>query len=218
MCVRRDKLRTQSLLRWSSRICRLAGIAVLGCYVCLSAEGYFYQASQSGLFRPSQENASVPDQSKCHVSEPNTGAAIGRIEISRLGLSVVVLEGDDEGVLRLGAGRIPGTAHFGEAGNIGIAAHRDTFFRPLRNVRHGDIIVLNTDTGSYQYRVETLKIVAPIDVEVLASTSEPTLTLVTCYPFYYVGSAPDRFIVRAREISSDSRAVPSSCFSSPASE
>jgi sortase A len=94
-------------------------------------------------------------------------------------------------------GHIPGTALPGEDGNIVLAAHRDTFFRPLRNIQKGDEIALTTLSGAYRYRVESIQIVGPDDVGVLSPTKQPTLTLVTCYPFYFVGSAPKRFIVRA---------------------
>ena len=122
---------------------------------------------------------------------------VGRIDIARLGVSVMVMEGFDGKTLRRGAGHIPGTALPGQAGNVGISAHRDTFFRPLRNVRAGDVISVTTLDGEYQYRVVSTKVVSPRDVSVLDSTGGEVLTLVTCYPFYYVGAAPERFIVRA---------------------
>ena len=95
-------------------------------------------------------------------------------------------------------GHVPGTALPGENGNVGIAGHRDTFFRELRNVKPEDRISLTTARGTFEYFVEYARIVKPEDVEVLAPTEEPLLTLVTCYPFYYVGAAPERYIVRAR--------------------
>jgi sortase A len=93
-----------------------------------------------------------------------------------------------------------GTALPGQRGNVGIAAHRDTFFRPLRNIQRDDVIVLTTLRGEYRYRVVSTKVVSPYDVEVLNSDGTEILTLVTCYPFYFVGSAPERFIVRAERI------------------
>ena len=122
---------------------------------------------------------------------------IGRIEITRVGLSAVVVEGTDNATLRRAAGHIQGTAVPGQPGNIGIAAHRDTFFRPLKDVRPGDAIELTTPEGRYGYRVEATQVVDPGRIDVLAAQGPPRLTLVTCYPFYLVGSAPDRFIVRA---------------------
>jgi sortase A len=122
---------------------------------------------------------------------------IARIEMPRLKLSVSAREGVDTRTLRTAAGHIPGTALPGERGNAGFAAHRDTFFRPLQGVRAGDEVVLTTADGVYRYAVTATRIVPPSDVSVLEATSDPTLTLVTCYPFDYVGSAPQRFIVRA---------------------
>ena len=125
---------------------------------------------------------------------------IGRIGISRLGISVIVMEGDSEEVLRRAAGHIVGTALPGQPGNVGIAAHRDSFFRPLRNIKAGDVITLTTPGGEFRYRVASTSIVRPDDVTVLDSDRHEILTLVTCYPFYFVGPAPDRFIVRAERI------------------
>lgn len=125
---------------------------------------------------------------------------IGRIEIPRLGLEAVVMEGVDYATLRRAAGHIPGTALPGHVGNIGISAHRDTFFRPLRNIRNNDLIQIITPLGDYRYRVVSSAVVDPGNVTVLASSASETLTLVTCYPFYFVGPAPDRFIVHAERV------------------
>jgi sortase A len=122
---------------------------------------------------------------------------MGRIEIPRLSLSVVVAEGVDTHTLGRAAGHIPGTGLPGQPGNIGISGHRDTFFRPLRNIRQDDIITLTTVVGNYQYRVVSIWIVSPSDVAVLDPSADEILTLVTCYPFYFVGPAPERFVVRA---------------------
>jgi sortase A len=131
---------------------------------------------------------------------PGPEGLIGRIDISRLGISVIVMEGTSGAILRRAAGHIPGTALPGEAGNIGISAHRDTFFRPLRNVRRDDLVTLATPSGEYRYRVLSTKIVSPSDVTVLASDGNEILTLVTCFPFYFIGPAPKRFIVRAERV------------------
>jgi len=132
--------------------------------------------------------------------ELRRGDVVGEIEIPRLHVSVAVFEGDDAGILRLGAGHIPGTALPLDSGNIGIAAHRDTYFRPLRAIRVDDVIMLNTRAGASRYAVTETKIVRPSDIGVLAKAPGRDLTLVTCYPFYYIGSAPKRFIVHARRI------------------
>jgi sortase A len=128
------------------------------------------------------------------------GDVIGELEIPSLQLSVMVFEGDDAGILGQGAGHIPGTALPPGSGNIGIAAHRDTYFRPLRVIHANDVIALKTPAGTSRYAVTEAKIVRPSDVGVLARAPGRDLTLVTCYPFFYVGSAPERFIVHARKV------------------
>jgi sortase A len=132
---------------------------------------------------------------------PSRGDVIGELQIPRLDISVVIFEGDDAGILRIGAGHIPWTALPAASGNIGIAAHRDTYFRPLRLIRLNDLIELKTPAGASRYCVTETKIVKPSDIGVLARTPGRDLTLVTCYPFYYIGSAPERFIVHARKVS-----------------
>ena len=125
------------------------------------------------------------------------GSAIGRLEVPRIGLSVVVLEGSDTGTLRLGVGRLRNSSLPGESGNVVLAGHRDTFFRSLREIRQGDQISLRTTAGTFPYTVDWTTVVNPKDTSVILPTAAPALTLVTCYPFAYVGSAPQRFIVRA---------------------
>jgi sortase A len=128
-------------------------------------------------------------------------SVIGRLQIPRLKLSVMVREGADERTLSRAVGHIPGTALPGRLGNVGLAGHRDTFFRALRNIREDDAIEFETTQGMYRYVVKSTTIVGPRDVSVLAASGGENLTLVTCYPFYYVGSAPKRFIVRAAQVS-----------------
>jgi sortase A len=130
------------------------------------------------------------------------GSPIGLLKVPRLGISVIVFEGSDQHTLRLGAGHIEHTALPGEPGNLGIAGHRDTFFRSLKDIRRNDRITITTPLGSFEYRVQFTQIVKPTDTSVLAPSSMVSLTLVTCYPFYFVGSAPERFIVRAIETGS----------------
>ncbi len=128
------------------------------------------------------------------------GELLGRLKIPRIGISAMVLEGDDEDILEKAAGHIPSTALPGERGNFVIAAHRDTLFRGLKNIRKDDTIIFSTPSGTHQYRVESLEKVSPNDVQVLKASAHPTLTLVTCYPFNFIGHAPLRFIVKAAEI------------------
>lgn len=122
---------------------------------------------------------------------------VWRIEVPRISLSAIAREGVDARTLRVAVGHIPGTAFPGQPGNAGFAAHRDTFFAPLKSVRKGDEVVVTTPRGAYRYSVIGTRIVEPEDLTVLGPTPETLLTLVTCYPFNYVGNAPQRFIVRA---------------------
>lgn len=126
-----------------------------------------------------------------------TDATIGRLEAPRLGISVITREGTDASTLERAVGHIANTALPGEPGNAGFAGHRDTFFRRLRYARAGDRIIITSVSGRHEYVVRDTRVVSPKDVSVLDPTPEPTLTLVTCYPFRYVGPAPERFIVRA---------------------
>jgi sortase A len=130
------------------------------------------------------------------------GSVIGRIDVPRLKLTAMAREGVDDRTLQTAVGHVPGTALPGDAGNTAFAAHRDTFFRQLRGVRDGDEVDLTTPRGRYRYRVTSTHVVRPEDVSVLAPTEHAALTLVTCYPFSYVGSAPYRFVVRAESLPS----------------
>jgi len=127
-----------------------------------------------------------------HFEEP-----VALLKLDRIHLEVPVFEGTDDRVLNRGAGRIIGTAHIGETGNVGIAGHRDSFFRGLKDLRIGDSIELESKSASRTYVIDSIKLVAKDDVSVLKSESVPSLTLVTCFPFYFVGSAPQRYIVHA---------------------
>jgi len=128
---------------------------------------------------------------------PPEGTLLGEIEIPRLRASAPILEGTSDGTLRRAVGHIPGTAFPGMGGNICLAGHRDSFFRPLRMIARGDKILLTTAVGVTVYRVEETKIVTPEDVEILQPGKADALTLVTCYPFNFIGAAPERFVVRA---------------------
>ena len=135
------------------------------------------------------------------TSDPTSRSFVGRIDIPRLNISAIVKEGVDKATLDLAVGHIPNTALPGQVGNVGVAAHRDTLFRNLKDVRRDDKITLTTLDGAYVYRVVSLRIVQPTEVSVLdPSPNEKALTLVTCYPFYFVGAAPKRFIVRALQV------------------
>ncbi|MGA8028218.1 MAG: class D sortase [Bryobacteraceae bacterium] len=130
----------------------------------------------------------------------NPAKVLGRLEIPRLGMSVLIVDGDDEESLDLGAGHVPGTAPIGSSGNTVVAGHRDTAFRALRHIRIGDEIQISAGQ-TYNYAVESFHVVSADDTSQLQSTGVSKLTMVTCYPFRYIGSAPKRFIVRARSLS-----------------
>jgi sortase A len=132
---------------------------------------------------------------------------VGRVVIPRLGVNTLVREGTSDATLQVAAGHITGTAMPGRPGNVGIAAHRDSLFRGLRNVKTNDLIYFETQNGKRAYRVESTSIVQPADVKVLDPAGYRQLTLVTCYPFSWIGFAPERFIVKAREVS-DADTVP----------
>jgi sortase A len=126
-----------------------------------------------------------------------SGTPLAELSIPRIGLSAVVLQGSDDHTLRVGLGHIETTPLPGEPGNVAIAGHRDSFFRPLRNVQVGDDIMLDTPARRVHYRVSSFRVVNSSEVSVIDPTSAAVLTLVTCYPFQFIGAAPDRFVVRA---------------------
>jgi sortase A len=129
------------------------------------------------------------------------GTPVGQLEIPTLHLSAVVFQGTDDGTLAKGVGHLDASAFPGQSGNVVLAAHRDTFFRSLRHIRRGDLVQVTTPYGKRTYSVDSTEVVKPTETGVMASTATPTLTLITCYPFYYVGHAPKRFIVRASPVS-----------------
>lgn len=130
------------------------------------------------------------------------GQSLGHIRIERIGLRAAISEGERASVLKRGVGHLSDTPWIGEGGNVALAGHRDTVFRALRRIERGDVIEVATADATVRYKVEATAVVPPSDLSVLAPTRESTLTLITCYPFWFLGSAPDRFVVRAREITS----------------
>lgn len=146
---------------------------------------------------PPPSSSRATSTSSSQNRRPVRGDSIASLQIERLHLSVAVLEGSDDAVLKKGPGHIEDTAYPGEPGNVAIAGHRDTHFRPLRNIRLKDEIVVTAKGSSIRYVVESIHIIKPTEMEILDPTSGPALTLVTCFPFEFIGSAPMRFIVRA---------------------
>ena len=186
-------------LRWAQRTFFAIAILLLGYTGYVVVDAWIFERQESAALerfvpeQPAGEATTVPESI-------GPDGLIGRIGIPRLDVSAVVIEGTSHKTLRRAVGHIAGTALPGQPGNVGIAGHRDTFFRPLRNVQQNDIITLTTSAGEYRYRVVSIKVVSPDDVGVLKADGSEILTLVTCYPFYFVGSAPERFIVRAERV------------------
>jgi sortase A len=204
------------------RYCLLAfAIACLGIYGYAYLERVLYQRHESREFdlAPDRRAAALvvsgdevapagpaARSTRKSASSPRLAAPtalIGRLSVPRLKLSAMVREGIDRNTLQLAVGHIPTTALPGQAGNVGLAGHRDTFFRRLKDVRTGDEIRISTLSGDFGYVVDSLIVVEPDNVAVLAPSAGNVLTLVTCYPFSFVGTAPRRFVVRATQVSSD---------------
>ena len=193
--------KTLRLFQW---VFLLAGAAALGYFLFAIFDAHIYQAREQDSFEELRRNRddSASSSASANKGDPNL---IGRLIVPRLKLSVMVRNGVDAKTLRRAAGRIPGTARPGESGNLGIAGHRDSFFRGLRDVRKNDHIRLTTLDASYEYQVDSIQIVRPQDVSVLKDPGHSALTLVTCYPFDFIGSAPKRYIVHARQVASAER-------------
>ena len=159
-----------------------------------TAEGI--QSSKPDMSLWSPQRIKAWEQAQRHAA----GGVLAVMRIPAIRLEVPVLAGSDDITLDRGAGHIEDTALPGDAGNIGIAGHRDGFFRGLKDVKVGDQLEIQTPTSTQRYRIDRIWIVKPNDVSVLDPTPHPAVTLVTCYPFYYIGSAPQRYIVRATRV------------------
>ena len=216
----------QSTVRWLRRTLVFTGLALLGYCAFVMVDRWQFQGRESlaldqAIQRsrnsnpqpagplPLQEQSGHAGAGKTGVARqrpPNAGHStasqnlIGRIEIPRLGLSAMVVEGADSGVLRRAVGHLPSTPLPGESGNAVVTAHRDSFFRPLKDIRKDDAIRFTTPSGKYFYRVVSMTVVEPSDLSVVNRTADETLTLITCFPFSFVGHAPRRFIVRAERM------------------
>jgi sortase A len=196
----REQRGPHPFVRAAARLLFLGGCLAAAFSVVVYFEARLYQADESRRFDASLSLPRVSAGEKPAMLALQSGSPWSRLEIPWLDLSVMVVEGVRPRDLKLAAGHIPGTATPDASGNVVIAGHRDTFFRKLRDVHPNDLITLTTLAGSYRYSVEWTRVVGPDEVEVMETSSEPLLTLVTCYPFYYVGPAPERFIVRAHRL------------------
>ncbi len=192
--ARRHRLRRS--LKWLGGALWVLGIAALGyCAVQLGRAAYDQHRGSAALDRIlTVDPVSAP-------FTPHEGDLVGRIEIPRIESHAIIFEGTTDDTLSRGAGHFAGSANPGDPGNVVLAGHRDTFFRELKEIRRGDEISLTTARGRFQYVVESMNIVNPDAVDVLRPSRDATLTLITCYPFHFIGSAPQRYIVRGKRIS-----------------
>ncbi|HEX7613761.1 MAG TPA: class D sortase [Thermoanaerobaculia bacterium] len=187
------------------------GLCLLGVALLAIVNTRVYQARQGRAFSDMEREAAASAhglQSSAVLtstgpSRPAPDAdplVLGRIEIPRIGVSAIVREGDDDRTLAVAVGHVPGTARPGERGNMALAGHRDSFFGALKHIRVDDTIRIRTAGHRYEYRVDSTAVVAPEATQILDPTGDAVLTLVTCYPFGWVGHAPNRFIVRASRL------------------
>ena len=177
----------------------LASLLVLLGLAVVLASGFalFWSEELQRLYVPTLPRIEHSAGLKTPDVRVQKGSPIGMLEIPRLGLSSIVLEGDDAGALLVGVGHLSETPFPWRGGNSVFAAHRDTFFRPLAGIRRNDVIKFSTADAQFEYVVKEVKVVEPTDLAVLDATPSATLTLITCFPFDYVGPAPNRFIVKA---------------------
>ena len=187
--------RGERFIGWTRRILILTGVLALA-YVALTLSNA--KLFQNAASRALDGQIQAEEQHRVVKNNVKEGGVLGRMEIPRIGMSVMVLQGTTSKTLRLGAGHIKGTALPGEPGSIGIAGHRDTFFRGLKDIHRDDEILLQTVDGIARYKVDWIQITAPGDGGIVSPTTESGLTLVTCYPFHYIGAAPERYVVHAR--------------------
>jgi sortase A len=199
-------------LKVAETLAWVAAALLLGWWIVSAVDARHYQQAAASRLAAERLGAQpIPGVSEVTavdvpISVPpaeaiTTGATIGRLEVPRLGLSVMVAEGDDDHTLDVAVGHLPDTPFPWQPGNSALAAHRDSYFRPLKAIRADDDLRLTTAQGTFTYKVKQVSIVRPDDLSVLRDTTVPTLTLITCYPFSYVGHAPKRFIVRAERTS-----------------
>jgi sortase A len=182
----------QSCLRLAFYIFLAIGLLAASYVGYIIADAKAYQAIQLPKF--------AHDVPIVEPHFPRIGEAIGEIQIASVGLRAVIIQGDSAQVLRIGVGHLPETSMPGKPGKVALAGHRDSFFRPLRRVRAGDVITLRMNTGTFHYKVDSTTVVSSRDVGVLRPSGRNELTLVTCFPFNYIGAAPNRFIVHAYEV------------------
>jgi sortase A len=188
---------TRYLLRFVEYVFWCAGVLAISYFVFVSESAKLSQAHQAKRL---QVLEAAPPQMLRRPSDP-----LGRISIPRIGVSAIVEEGVDDSTLRRAVGHFPDSHDPGDEGTVALAGHRDTFFRGLAHVRLNDLIVVETTRGTYTYEIVHTSVVEPKDTQVLRSSPQSDLTLVTCFPFRYIGPAPKRFIIQSRRINSQQR-------------
>lgn len=188
-----------SVIRWLPRLLALVGLVCLGWVGLVTLQAVRYDRRQRATWE--QERAAASSSGATIIADASSavsyGGVIGILDIPRLGFSELVAEGDGDDVLRVAIGHLPDTPLPWQPGNSAIAGHRDGHFRPLKDIRVGDRIRLATRQGDLDYVLRETRIVAPDDLSVLRPTGTRTLTLITCYPFSFIGKAPKRFIIVA---------------------
>jgi len=202
------RIHLRCILTWLERALWTAGCCALGYYVFASIDASLKQRQLAQSFEESRTHVGVPAQATLNNSTADLQKAptqsgsrlVGRLEIPNLNLSSVILEGVGSQTLRVGLGHVPGTSMPGQPGNVVIAGHRDTFFRPLRKMKICDELSIDTTTHTYYYQVRSVEIVDPHNVNALRFHNRDELTLITCYPFSYIGPAPKRFVVHAEPV------------------
>ena len=182
-------------IKWLEYVCWLCGSFLIGWVAFSLLSGRAHQQAYTATLENLQRT-----QIRGRILQ--NGDVFGRISIPRLGMSAIIVEGIDEKTLRHAIGHFPESSMPESSGTVALAGHRDTFFRGLEHIRMHDRVTLETATGKYSYQVIHTSIVSPYDIDVIRSSTQSDLTLVTCYPFHYVGQAPQRFIVQALRIRS----------------
>jgi sortase A len=204
-----DRTRTDRILRWIERALIALGFVCLMWVGVISMHALSYQAEQDARLAQlgsSSDHLAVDRGRDAVVPASEVNVPIGRLEIPRIGLSAVVMEGDDDGTLNVAVGHLTDTPLPWQEGNTALAGHRDTFFRPIRRVRTGDEIRLVTPRGTFRYRATRQVVVEPDELWVLEPSPTAALTLITCYPSHFVGPAPRRFVVHAERVVETSEA------------
>jgi sortase A len=202
--LRLRRIPRKSLLRLAEVCLWVVAIGTLGFCSIAYGSAALHQAREKKILASLRASASVHSgpaaAHRISTQLPPHEMLLGLIQFPRLDTSAIVEEGVSTGTLWKAVGHLPGTALPGQPGNAVLAAHRDTYFSGLGDLKVGDLVSYESPTATYSYRIESTRIVEPDDRSVLSTSNEPTLTLITCYPFHYIGSAPQRYVVTARQV------------------